>query len=59
MFTHLIWFSSTAIAPNFNSVVVNVEVPFVHEVDILPEVVGRVAVKALGDEGRFLQIARG
>lgn len=57
--THLVRHASAAVAPDIVVVGVDVEVPFVHEIDALPEIVGRMAVEGVGHEGSLLQVGRG
>jgi hypothetical protein len=57
--THLVRHASAAVAPDIVVVGVDVEVPFVHEIDALPEIVGRMAVEGVGHKGSLLQVGAG
>lgn len=57
--THLVRHASAPVTPNIVVVGVDVEVPFVHEIDALPEIVGRMAVEGVGHEGSLLQVGAG
>lgn len=57
--THLVRFASTTVAKDVDCVVVDVEVPLIHEIDMLPEKVGCMAVKASRDEGGFFEVGSG
>jgi hypothetical protein len=57
--SHLVCLSSAAIAKEPCGAVVDMEVRCIHEVDILPEKVGRVAVEASGHERGFPEVGGG
>ena len=55
----LVRLGSAVVAQVVIGVLAGVQMPCVCEIDILPEIVGRMAVKAAGDEGGVLEVVRG